>query len=111
MPRYRLEYVHLITSARLRFTLETPGLEGMARGAGAGWLSQSGLHLSDFAFISVVRLGEDGHANTAEVDSDILSRVRNCHHGEPVVHEGMQVGRDDEREGTSGGSGDILPKE
>lgn len=54
--RYRLEYVHLATSGRLRFTVETEGLEGAARGRGSDWLHESGLHPTDFAFLSVVSL-------------------------------------------------------
>lgn len=107
--RYRVEYLHLATSARLTFTVETPGLEGMARSAGSAWLHASGLHLTDFAFLCVVALGEDHRAHTAEVDCDILSRVRDCYQREPVVHEGMPVGRDDECAGAAGGSGDVLP--
>jgi hypothetical protein len=109
--RYRVEYLHLHTSARLTFTVATDGLDGMARGAGNAWLHASGLHLSDFAFLSVVALREDYRAHTAEVDCDILSRVRASHHGEPTVHEGMPVGRDDERAGASGGGESILAPE
>lgn len=57
MPRYRLQYLHLATSAKLTFTLETDGLEGRARGAGSDWIVQSGLQPIDFAFLSVVNLG------------------------------------------------------
>lgn len=106
--RYRVEYLHLATSARLIFTVETPGLEGMARSAGNTWLHMSGLHLSDFAFMAVVALGEDGHAYTPEVDCDILSRMRESHHGEPTVSDEMPVGRDEECEGTAGNRGDVL---
>ena len=106
--RYRVEYLHLATSARLTFTVETPGLEGMARSAGNAWLHASGLHLSDFAFLAVVALGEDGHAYTPEVDCDILSRLRESHLGEPAMSDGVLVGRDEECEGASGDSGDIL---
>jgi hypothetical protein len=106
--RYRVEYLHLHTSARFTFTVATDGLDGMARSAGNAWLHASGLHLSDFAFLSVVALREDYRAHTAEVDCDILSRVRAIHHGEPTVHEGMPVGRDDERPGASGDSESVL---
>lgn len=109
--RHRVEYLHLATSGRLTFTVSVDGHEGMARAAGNAWLHTSGLHLTDFAFLSVVRLREDGRADTGEVDCDILSRVRDRHHGEPTVHAGMPVGRDEEREGTSGGSGDVLAEE
>lgn len=109
--RHRVTYLHLATSGRLIFTVTTDGHESMARAAGNAWLHASGLHLTDFAFLSVVRLREDGHADTGEVDCDILSRVRDRHHGEPTVHAGMPVGRDEEREGTSGGSGDVLAEE
>ena len=106
--RYRVEYLHLATSARLTFTVQTPGLEGMARSAGNAWLHAGGLHLTDFAFLGVVRLGEDHRAHPAEVDCDILSRVPNRHHGEPTVHEGVPVGRDAEREGAPGGGEGVL---
>lgn len=62
--RYRLEYLHLPTSARLCFTVETEGLEGAARGRGGDWLHESGLHPSDFAFLSVVRLPGGSRADS-----------------------------------------------
>lgn len=106
--RYRVEYLHLVTSGRLTFTVETPGLDGMARSAGNAWLHESGLHLSDFAFLSVVAIREDGHAHTQQARCDILSIVRDANLGEPTVHAGLPVGRDDECEGAAGPRGDIL---
>lgn len=54
--RYRLQYLHLATSAKVTFTVETPGLEGIARGKGRDWFSQGGLHPDDFVFLSVVAM-------------------------------------------------------
>jgi hypothetical protein len=100
--RYRVEYLHLATSGRLTFTVETPGLDGMARSAGNAWLHKSGLHLSDFAFLSVVAIGEDGHAHTQQARCDILSIVPEQHPDGRALHDGVQVGRDDEHEGAAG---------
>lgn len=87
--RYRVEYLHLATSGRLTFTVETPGLEGMARSAGNAWLHESGLHLNDFAFLSVVAIREDGHADTEVPRCDILSIVRGDDIGEPALYSGL----------------------
>jgi hypothetical protein len=107
--RYRVEYLHLHTSARLTFTVETDGLDGMARGFGNAWLHRSGLHLSDFAFLSVVALRKDGHAHTAEAACDILSRVPEQYSDRGTLHVRMQVGRDDQHEGTPDPGPDVLP--
>jgi hypothetical protein len=87
--RYRVEYLHLATSGRLTFTVETAGLEGMARAAGNAWLHASGLHLSDFAFLCVVRFREDHHADTEVSRCDILSNVRGDDIGEPALYSGL----------------------
>jgi hypothetical protein len=104
--RYRVEYLHLTTSGRLTFTVETPGLDGMARSAGNAWLNASGLHLSDFAFLSVVALGEDGHAHTRQDRCDILSIVRDQHRGDGTLHEDLSVGRE-LQQGPAGDSPDL----
>lgn len=94
--RHRVEYLHLATSGRLIFTVSVDGHEGMARAAGNAWLHASGLHLTDFVFLSVVRLREDGRADTTEASCDILSRVRVQYPDRGTLLDGLQVGRDDQ---------------
>jgi hypothetical protein len=106
--RYRVEYLHLTTSGRLIFTVETPGLDGMARSAGNAWLHESGLHLSDFAFLSVVAIGGDGHAHPEAPCCDILSIVSEQYPDGRPVYLRVPVGCDDEHEGASGDRADVL---
>lgn len=106
--RYRVEYLHLHLSARLIFTVETEGLAGMARSAGNAWLHKSGLHLSDFAFLSVVAIRGDGHADTEAHRCDILSIMREQHPNRGTLHVRVPVGRDDQHEGTAGDRADVL---